>query len=162
MPEECASGIAGISFLILPSQARAVRKGIALKIGRQFVAKIKATSGARARARHWYRIASYDCYRDTVANRSKIARREWRVREKKHQQPDVKAQRGGLFPEASGRNVALTRRKTKKEAQKSETLCSRTCEQIHVLQAGGVLLLEAREGCLELQLGDLACHVPHY
>lgn len=38
----------------------------------------------------------------------------------------------------------------------------RTCQEVHVLQAGGVLLLEAREGCLELQLGDLTCHVPHY
>lgn len=38
----------------------------------------------------------------------------------------------------------------------------RTCQKVHVLQAGGVLFLETREGCLELQLGDLTCHVPHY
>lgn len=38
---------------------------------------------------------------------------------------------------------------------------ARTCEEIHVLQAGGIFLFEASEGCLELQFGDLACHVPH-
>jgi len=62
-------------------------------------------------------------------------------------------------PKTKRASLSTPRRAPRVEVNKA---MFRTCQKVHVLQAGGVLLLEAREGCLELQLGDLTCHVPHY